>query len=452
VPEAEVSRIGREVLAGLAAAMHRGSSIGTQAQQRSPHERRAGEDPGLRPRAAGPTRDCLSPVRDRQRGRGRRARRGPSSTWRRSSSAGAADARSDLWAVGLLLYELATGARPWKDSRSGALVAKILQDPPEPPRRVRPDLSPGMERIVLRCLEKDPKNRLSSALELGSKLRQLETGANVTPRATRWQLPRIPIPVWITLLVVALASAFLVRGVLVPNVAARPIRSLAVLPLADLSSGGAQEFFADGMTDELITTRGPNRLVQGHLPDLGHDLQEQTRDAAPDRPSPARRCRPGRLGRALRRPHTHHGAADPGGTDAHLWARTYERDMRDVLALQNDIARSIAQEIRAVLSPAQASRLAQARPVDPEAHTAYLRGLYEWNQRSVTSLQRANASFPGRAGDRPELRPSLCRTGHLLRRLAGVRSGAFNRLLPKREGRGSQGPRDGQPLAEPHAA
>jgi eukaryotic-like serine/threonine-protein kinase len=394
VSEAEVSRIGREVLAGLAAA----HAQGIVHRDLKPSNVRLTNDGrvkildfGLarlvRPETASPLSVTASAAEDG----------GLAGTLQYMAPeqlrGEPADARSDLWAVGLLLYELATGARPWKDSRSGALVAKILQDPPEPPRRVRPDLSPGMERIVLRCLEKDPKNRLSSALELGSELRQLETGANVTSRATRRQLPRIPIAVWITLLVVALASAFLVRSVLVPNAAARPIRSLAVLPLADLSSGGAQEFFADGMTDELITT-----LAQiGSFKVISRTSVMTFKNRHETLPQ---------IARALHADAVLEGSVARSGdriritaqliqaaTDAHLWARTYERDMRDVLALQNDIARSIAQEIRAVLSPAQASRLAQARPVDPEAHTAYLRGLYEWNQRSVTSLQRAMRHF-----------------------------------------------------------
>lgn len=395
LPEAEVSRLGGELLAGLAAAHAQGivhRDLKPSNVRLTPDGRVKILDFGLarliRPETASSQSMTASAAEDE----------GVAGTLQYMAPeqlrGEAADVRSDLWGVGLLLYELATGTRPWHDKRSGALIAKILQDPPVPPRRFRPDLSLGMESILLRCLEKNRGDRPSSAIDLASDLKGLETGTNATPAQLKGRLPaRVLVGVAATILVLAAISAFLVHGLLERNAGAAPIHSLAVLPLTDLSSGGAEDFFADGMTDELITT-----LAQiGSFKVISRTSVMTFKNKRETLP---------RIARALHADAVLEGSVARSGdrvritaqliraaTDSHLWAHTYERDMRDVLSLQNDVARAIAQEIRTTLSPAQATRLDQARPLDPEAHTAYLRGLYEWNQRSVPSIQRAMKYF-----------------------------------------------------------
>jgi TolB-like protein/Flp pilus assembly protein TadD len=152
------------------------------------------------------------------------------------------------------------------------------------------------------------------------------------------------------------------------------VQSLAVLPLENLSGNKAEEFFADGMTDELttdlakisslrVTSRTSVMQYKGArkpLPEIGRALHV---DAIVE-------------GSVLRVGDRVKITAQlvHAASDKHLWAESYERDMRDVLALQGDVARTIAQEVRARVTPQEKGRLTSARPVNPQAHEAYLRG------------------------------------------------------------------------------
>jgi TolB-like protein len=164
---------------------------------------------------------------------------------------------------------------------------------------------------------------------------------------------------------------------------ATPIQSLAVLPLDNLSSDKEQEYFADGMTDALTTDlaqigalRVISRTSAMHfkgsretLPQIGHELNV---DAVVE----------GTVTRAENRVRVTAQLIEASG-DQHLWARTYERDLKDVLALQDAIAQDIAEQIRVKLTPKERSQLTQAHAVDPEAYDAYLRGRYRWSKRGA---------------------------------------------------------------------
>jgi TolB-like protein/DNA-binding winged helix-turn-helix (wHTH) protein/Tfp pilus assembly protein PilF len=159
------------------------------------------------------------------------------------------------------------------------------------------------------------------------------------------------------------------------------IRSIAVLPLQNLSSDPNQEYFSDGITDALTT-----ELAQiGALRVISRTSAEHfkgTRETLPE------------IGRKLNVEAIVEGSVTrsenhvritaqliDAQTDHHLWARSYERELKDVLVLQNEVARDIAEEIRIKLTPEERTRLAVARPVDPEAHEAYLRGRFWWHRR-----------------------------------------------------------------------
>jgi TolB-like protein/DNA-binding winged helix-turn-helix (wHTH) protein/Tfp pilus assembly protein PilF len=161
------------------------------------------------------------------------------------------------------------------------------------------------------------------------------------------------------------------------------IHSLAVLPLENLSGDKEQEYFADGMTDALTTD-----LAQiGSLRVISRTSAMQFRGSKETLPQ---------IGRELQVDAVVEGAVTRGAnrvrvtaqlveasSDHHLWARTYERDLKDVLALQDEIARDIAEEIRVKLTPKERTLLIQVHAVDPEAYDAYLRGSYWWNQLTV---------------------------------------------------------------------
>ncbi len=298
------------------------------------------------------------------------------------------DARSDLWAAGLILYELATGTRTFPETRSGPLIASILEQAPTPPTRVNPDVSPSLQAVILHCLEKDPGNRYQSANDLARDLRKIGTGSEV--RIAKPKRRRRAVAAAAVIAASGVAGALLISGAL-RGIGGDdgPIRSLAVLPLEDLSRDRGDEYFADGMTDELIASVaqiGALKVIsrtsvmtfkgsQATVPEIGRALHVDAVLEGTVLRSGGRIRITAQLIRAAR--------------DEHLWAQTYERDAEDVLALQNDVARAIAERIRVTLSPNERAQLQRSRRVDPEAHAAYLRGLYNWNKRTVASLDKA---------------------------------------------------------------
>jgi TolB-like protein/DNA-binding winged helix-turn-helix (wHTH) protein len=173
----------------------------------------------------------------------------------------------------------------------------------------------------------------------------------------------------------------------------RPVRSLAVLPLENLTGDPEQDYFVDGMTDELITNLarlGNLRVVsrtsvmrykgtKKTLPQIGRELNvEAVVEGTVERSGNRVRIRV-QLIRA--------------SADQHLWAQTYDRELRDSLLLQSEAARDIVHEIQSSLTPHQQQRLAAARQVDPEAYEAYLKGLYFSNKRSAPNFTRAIEYF-----------------------------------------------------------
>jgi TolB-like protein/Tfp pilus assembly protein PilF len=171
------------------------------------------------------------------------------------------------------------------------------------------------------------------------------------------------------------------------------IRSLAVLPLTNLSDDPQQEYFADGMTDALITDVSTIRAVKV----ISRTSVMQYKGAKKPLPQIARelrvdgviegtvQCSNGHVRITVQLIHA--------TTDTHLWAGSYERDFRDVLTLQGEVARAVAREIKAALTPEEATRLVSALPVSPKAYEAYLKGQFHWYKLSPGHLDRALSYF-----------------------------------------------------------
>jgi TolB-like protein/Tfp pilus assembly protein PilF len=195
------------------------------------------------------------------------------------------------------------------------------------------------------------------------------------------------------------------RGSSRPASALAPIQSIAVLPLENFSRDPEQEYFADGMTEELITDLaqiGALRVIsrtsvmtykgtKKRVPEIGRELNVDAVLEGSVQRSGQRVRITAQLVRAA--------------TDQHLWAKSYERDLRDVLALQSEVAGEVAREIRAALTPEEKARLSRPRPLDPEVHELYLRGRYQLSKaasqedirKGINNFERALAKDPGYA-------------------------------------------------------
>jgi TolB-like protein/DNA-binding winged helix-turn-helix (wHTH) protein/Flp pilus assembly protein TadD len=207
---------------------------------------------------------------------------------------------------------------------------------------------------------------------------------------------RLPWPLAWKVLGFALVLALAVLSAWLFNLRSRPtpdIRSLAVLPLESLSADASQDYFADGMTDELITDLGQisalrvisrtsvmsYKRTRKPLPQIARELNV---DAVVE-------------GTVLRSGDQVRITAQliQASADKHLWAASYEGDLRDTLALQNKVARSIAEQIRISLSPQEQAVLKSAKVVNPEAYESYLKGRFFWNKRTADGLKAARAYF-----------------------------------------------------------
>jgi len=204
----------------------------------------------------------------------------------------------------------------------------------------------------------------------------------------------------------ALAVLTLGYGLLARRAATPRIHSIAVLPLENLSGDSAQEYFAEGMTEALVTRLGKT----GGLLVISHASARHYKGTRETLPEIARRLHVDAVieGAALRVGNRVRVTAQliEASTDRHLWAETYESDLRDVLGLQDAIARAITNEVQIRLSSSQPSRVAstRARPVDPDAYDLYLRGRAEWNEwteqgsrKGIEYFQRAVQKDPSYA-------------------------------------------------------
>jgi serine/threonine protein kinase/tetratricopeptide (TPR) repeat protein len=277
----------------------------------------------------------------------------------------ASDARADLYSLGVVLYELLAGRRPFEATLATRLTNEILHAPVTPIRSLRSEISPRMEAVVLRCMERDPGRRYQTAREVLGELASIAAGApSAGPEPTAE-----------------------------PDAPARRITSIAVLPLENLSGNPEEEYFADGMTEELIATLAQVRALriisrtsvmrykraQRPLAEIARELNV---DAIVE----------GSVRRAGERVRITAQLVD-AESDRHLWARSYEGDLKDVLGLQGEVAEAIVREIRVSVTPQEESQLKRTRAVNPQAYEAYLKGRFYWEKRTEESFARGLEHF-----------------------------------------------------------
>jgi eukaryotic-like serine/threonine-protein kinase len=313
------------------------------------------------------------------------------------------DARSDLFSLGAVLYEMATGAQAFSGTTSGAVFDAILHRIPPRPITLNADVPPKLEEVINKALEKDRKMRYQHASDLKTDLTRLKRDIDSAASGTR-SLARIP-RTWGSRPMMALASAALLAAVVLFNVSGlrdrlwgpfASVHSLAVLPLENLTGNKEEEFLADGMTDELTT----DLAKIGSLSVTSRTSVMQYKGAHKPLPEIARALNvdaivEGSLQRSRDRIKITAQLVQ-GRTDKHLWAESYERDMRDILALESDVARTIAREIRAKVTDPEQARMAAKQAVNPQAHEAYLRGIYSDDNmmKAVGYFDRANQLDP----------------------------------------------------------
>jgi len=287
------------------------------------------------------------------------------------------DERIDLWALGVILYQLLTGELPFRDDHAGELLAAILRADPAPVRNRAPAVSAELEAIVARSLALEIDERYQSADEFASDLRALGDGGAL-----------------------GVAGSSRGRAVALPTI--------AVLPFANLGPTAEHEYISDGLTDELITVLGKIKGLRVVSRSSAFEFKGKPQDVR-------------HVGALLNVKTVLEGSVRIAGdkirvttqlsnaADGYsLWSHSYDRDMKDVFALQEEIARTIARTLHLRLSDYGRSAHVRRRPNNVEAYQRYLKGRFHWHKLSPEGLELAVACFHEALQLDPEFAPALC--------------------------------------------
>ncbi|MFN7992741.1 MAG: tetratricopeptide repeat protein [Bryobacteraceae bacterium] len=277
------------------------------------------------------------------------------------------DARSDVFSFGAVLYEMLTGRKAFLGETAASVLGAVLREDPRP---LGNNISHSIEKVVIGCLQKDPARRFQIMDDVHAALQHAVTANSRLPR---WSASLGALGIVILLSALVAANIGKWRGRVLGRASPSPIQSLAVLPVRNYSGDAGQEFLADGMTDALISDLAQIRALRVisltsamHYKATHETVPQIAGELGVTAIVEASVVRSGsRMRISARLIDARH--------EWDLWTNTYEREGEDILALQADVARAIADEVRAQITPAERERLRTIRRVDSAAYEDVLR-------------------------------------------------------------------------------
>jgi TolB-like protein/Flp pilus assembly protein TadD len=273
------------------------------------------------------------------------------------------DHRTDLFSLGVILYELATGERPFRGDSSPALMSSILKDHPKPIEERRPDIPDAVSRLIERCLEKHPRDRVQTATEILAELKA---------QRRAWES----------------GAAWAVRPA-APHIAPRPVErvaSIAVLAFTDMSAAKDQDWFCDGIAEEILNALMPLKGLRVAARTSAFSFKGKSDDLRT-------------IGEKLKVTTVLEGSVRRVGDRVRitvrlsdvangfqLWSERYDRELKDIFDVQDEIAKAIAERLRVTLAGGKDERLVEQATTNVEAYQLYLKG--------HALLDRRGASIP----------------------------------------------------------
>ena len=307
------------------------------------------------------------------------------------------DQRTDVFSAGALLYEMVTGRQPFRGEHEAAILYSIMNETPEPLARYKANVPVELQRVLDKALAKDRGERYQHVDETIADLRRVQhaLSGNITSAVKRSRVP------WIVAAVVVLVTIGIYLFYPQSGSTSANGKTIAVLPFSNLSEDKGDEYFSDGITEDILTqlskitdlsvisrtTMMQYKGTKKSLKEIGKELNAGV-------------ILEGSIRRSGERVRISSQLID-ATSDRHLWAENYDREMKDIFAIQSDVAQQIAVALRAKLPLSEKERIERAQTQNTEAYHLYLKGRYYWNKRTGTDLQKSIDYFNQAIGKDP---------------------------------------------------